>query len=175
MKHRLTKHRLYKTWNGMLRRCNSSNHIHYEYYGARGIVVCDRWLDVQNFIDDMYPSYIEGLTLDRIDNNKGYYKENCRWATNELQHRNTRALRKTNTTGFRGVSFDKNRNKFQAKITVNKKGKHLGYFTTNMEAAEAYDAYVIEHRLEHTRNKNSSIYNRKVTDKNMLQQLSNGS
>ena len=59
--------------------------MYYNEYGGRGIYVCDEWLNVKNFINDMFPTYIEGLTLDRINNDFGYFKENCRWATQQEQ------------------------------------------------------------------------------------------
>lgn len=79
------------TWNSyskMKQRCTNKNHDAYLRYGGRGITVCQRWLDsFENFVDDMgvRPN---GMTLDRIDNTKGYYKENCRWATVKQQCRN---------------------------------------------------------------------------------------
>ena len=67
IKHGLCGHRLYDTWKSMVHRCNNIKNVAYKYYGGRGIKVCNRWLDVRNFIEDMYPSYQEGLTLDRIN------------------------------------------------------------------------------------------------------------
>ena len=55
--HNLSSHRLYNTWKDMIRRCTNSKHIDYPYYGESGIKVCDRWLDVKNFIEDMYPTF----------------------------------------------------------------------------------------------------------------------
>ena len=71
-KHSLNKHRLYPVWNGIIQRCTNRNNKSYKYYGNIGITVCDRWLNVANFIEDMYPTFQEGLSIDRIDNDKGY-------------------------------------------------------------------------------------------------------
>ena len=150
--HNLTSHRLYQTWNDMIRRCTNPKSKAYENYGKRGIKVCERWLNVQSFINDMYPSYQEGLTLDRIDNNKGYSKDNCRWTDRKIQNRNTRLLQSNNTTGYRGVSTLKNKNRYRASIVVDRKRIHLGYFNYPIEAAIAYDKYVLENNLEHTTN-----------------------
>lgn len=138
----------------MMERCNNINHKDYKYYGARGISVCDEWHNIQNFIKDMYPYFEDGLTLDRIDNDKDYSKDNCRWTNKKIQSRNTRKIRSNNTSGYRGIVFDKKRNKFRAKISVDNKSIHLGRFITALEAARAYDNYIITNNLEHTRNFN---------------------
>lgn len=150
--HGLTNHRLYYVWDAMINRCHNSSNKAYKDYGARGIIVCKEWHDVKNFINDMYPSYEEGLTLDRKDNNLGYSPENCRWVTRSVQVRNTRRIGSTNTSGYRGVCLKKSRNIFMAYITINNKLIHLGYFKTAIEAAKARDKYIDDNNLEHTKN-----------------------
>lgn len=81
----------------MLRRCEDTRDSHYKNYGGRGINVCKEWHKLETFIADMQSSYEPGLTLDRVDNDKGYSKENCRWADKEEQARNKR-----NNIKFRG-------------------------------------------------------------------------
>lgn len=151
-KHGYKKHRLYKTWHNMLNRCTNIKDKAYINYGERGITICERWLDVANFIEDMYPTYKEGLTIDRKENDKGYYKDNCRWVDRTIQARNTRLLRNDNKSGFRGVSWDTRLKKWLSYITVNKKHIHLGLFTNAKEAALIRDKYVIDNKLEHTLN-----------------------
>ena len=146
----LTSHRFYKTWEGMLQRCNNPKIKAYKNYGGRGIIVCVEWLDVRNFVawsESTYPN-IEGYTLDRIDNDKGYSPDNCRWADATTQAVNQR-MQKNNTSGFVGVSWDISKNKWVAHIKVNKVGINLGCFPTKEEAVLARDNYIIENKLPH--------------------------
>lgn len=96
-KHGHTKNRettiIYRIWADMIQRCINPNSKNYLRYGGRGITVCRRWEDsFENFLEDMGEAP-RGLQLDRINNDKGYCKENCRWATRKEQARNTRTNR----------------------------------------------------------------------------------
>lgn len=150
--HNSYNHRLYNTWQQMIYRCINPNNKSYKYYGAKGIKVCDEWLDFNNFINDMYSAYKEGLTLDRENPEGDYCKNNCRWVTKTVQARNTQRLRKDNSSGFRGTSFDKNKKRWVSRIGINSKNIHLGYFDTALDGAKAYDNYIIQNNLEHTKN-----------------------
>lgn len=90
--------KIYRTWHSMIHRCSSPINTRYDSYGGRGIKVCDRWKIFENFKEDMLPSMDKHLrdhtsrdtSIDRIDVDDNYCKENCRWATIKEQNRNRR-------------------------------------------------------------------------------------
>ena len=86
--HGMTKTITYGSWTKMKSRCLNLNHVHYCNYGGSGITVCKRWLKFENFLKDMGPRPSLEYSLDRINNNKGYSKSNCRWATHKEQAHN---------------------------------------------------------------------------------------
>ena len=96
---RVTSHkkcdtRLYRIWKNMRNRCYDPQNNRYYRYGGRGITVCEEWLhDFKAFYDwAMANGYQDDLSIDRIDNDKGYSPDNCRWETAKEQNRNKSAL-----------------------------------------------------------------------------------
>lgn len=77
----------YTSWHLMKQRCFNPNHHKYHRYGARGITVCQRWIQFQNFLEDVGERPV-GCTIDRIDNNGNYEPNNCKWASSKQQQRN---------------------------------------------------------------------------------------
>lgn len=92
-KHGESHTKLAYCWAAMRSRCRGTDPRYRRLYTERGIKVCDEWNDYTVFKRDMAPTYKDGLELDRIDNNKGYSKENCRWATRQQQVVNSRPCR----------------------------------------------------------------------------------
>lgn len=97
VKHGKSYCNIYKVWTSMLSRCRNPNHHQYKNYGARGINICKNWNEFENFYLDMGDPPFSKAQLDRIDNNLGYFKENCRWVTAKKNSRNKRTNRSINT------------------------------------------------------------------------------
>jgi hypothetical protein len=91
---------IYNVWAHMKGRCSNPKNIGWKHYGGRGISVCERWMKFENFYADM-GKIPDGKTLDRMDNDGPYSPENCRWATEAEQKRNTRVTRFVEWEGVR--------------------------------------------------------------------------
>lgn len=83
----------YQCWSNMKRRCDDPTNVAYNRYGGRGIAYDPRWTQFEAFYEDMYPTFRQGLTLDRTNNNENYSMRNCRWATIKEQCNNRRTSR----------------------------------------------------------------------------------
>ena len=92
--HGLSKTSMYLRYRSMIKRCYDPLNEEYHNYGGRGIKVCDRWLEsIDNYIEDMGKPIFSMASIDRIDNNQGYSKENCHWATKKEQSVNRRTTK----------------------------------------------------------------------------------
>ena len=146
--HGLRVNKFYQTWYGMLQRCTNTMRQDYKNYGGRGIIVCDEWLDIKKFIawaESTHPN-IEGYTLDRIDNDKGYSPENCRWADKTMQSVNQR-ISKRNTSKILGVSWKSRNKRWVAQIRHMGKKVWLGQFISIEDAIEARNSYILVNKL----------------------------
>lgn len=117
--HGMTHHPAFGVWHSMRQRCNDKNHPAFKNYGARGITVCPEWdASFEAFWRDMGASWAKGLELDRIDNDAGYSKSNCRWTTRQqncdnrrksITTQETRKLAKANGVPLSTLYFRLNR------------------------------------------------------------------
>jgi hypothetical protein len=135
--HGLSRTSDYKAWHGIIDRCTNPNTLKYAYYGGRGIRVCERWRDYENFLTDM-GLRPKGKTIDRHPNKDGDYEPgNCRWATQSEQNINQapRVRRQKLPPGvYRHGDI------FKAGIRIAGHNKHLGVFETSTLASEAFEA-----------------------------------
>lgn len=124
-------HQLYSTWLNMKQRCNNPKNTNYPKYGGRGIKLCDSWNEsFTAFLADMGEKP-KGTTLDRIDGNLGYSKENCRWADIKTQNRNVRPRRdKKAGVTVKGVSWSDRYKSYDVRIN----GMYLGRYKDFFEA-----------------------------------------
>lgn len=129
----------YRSWYHMLDRCNNPSDFDYPNYGGRGIKVCPEWHSFENFYADM-GARPEGLTLERVDNERGYSPDNCVWADRYQQSGNARPVYNS-TTGVVGVW--KKGNRFKAYIKEQGTKKYLGSAST-VDAASALHTQALE-------------------------------
>lgn len=113
--HGLYKKTCYRTWKAMRERCDNKNNVSHERYGGRGIKVCKRWENFENFYKDMGDKP-KGATLERINNNKDYKPSNCRWASYSEQANN-----RSNNTVIKidGVDYSLSQASNKFKISYN--------------------------------------------------------
>ena len=134
--HRGEQTSTYRTWCSMWSRTRATKGEMFKKYGSRGITVCERWLNFENFLADM-GERPTGMTIDRVDNDGNYEPGNCRLATDSQQQHNTR-LSSQNTSGIRGVH--RNGRKWVAQISVNGVQMKIGAFNDMQSAGRAYRA-----------------------------------
>lgn len=130
--------RLYHAWSEMHRRCSGKS-TNSDYYKGKGISVCKEWEDFDSFARwSINAGYQNGLELDRIDGDKDYSPNNCRWVSHKQNSRNRKA-RSNNSTGVAGVHIRHNKYgiSYRATIATDNGKMYLGTFKTLQEAADA--------------------------------------
>lgn len=138
----LLKKPLYQTWLSMKARCYNPNKRDYAYYGGRGIKVCNRWVnDYKTFEKDMGPKPSPSHSIDRIDVNGDYEPSNCKWASN-IEQANNQRLRKDNTSGHIGISFNKRDGLWTAYNMHYNIQTIIGNFKSREDALSAYHLFV---------------------------------
>jgi len=141
MSHGMSNTKVYFTWHNMRNRCDRSTTKSYSSHGGRGISYDPAWNTFENFYADVGDPPHENSTLDRIDNNGNYTKDNVRWTSYQIQAFN-RGVHADKIVKYKGVSFEKSKNLYRARITLNGKTKSLGRKKTAIECAKLYDAAV---------------------------------
>ena len=153
-KHGLSRTKIYNVWQNMNYRCDKPSDCNYHKYGAKGIIVCEEWNyhNPNGFINfynwSKSNGYKEGLTIDRIDETEGYYPRNCRWATYEEQNTHL-GMNKNNKTGYVGVCYYPNKNKYDVVISIHDKSKYIGSFDTIKDAVLARNKFIDDNNLPH--------------------------
>jgi len=149
--HGMSNTRLYHIWENMKSRCSNKNTPNYQYYGAVGISVCDEWagsfIAFQKWAEAS--GYSDKLTIDREENKKGYYPDNCRWATQQAQVYNRRTP-KHNKSGFRGVHHCNKAKAWVSKVCTGGKVYYSGNFNNPLQAAFRRDKMIIDKGLPNT-------------------------
>jgi predicted RNA-binding Zn-ribbon protein involved in translation (DUF1610 family) len=155
--HGFSTEKLYQVWLDMKQRCYNEKCDAYQYYGSRGIAVCDEWKNsyvaFREYIISLDNYGKSGYSMDRINNDGNYEPTNVKMSSKSEQQWNTRQVCKSNTSGYRGVSFHKPTKNWAVKLMSNNKRHFVGYFDTAEEGARAYNDYVIANNLANTLNK----------------------
>ena len=142
-KHGLSHSRIDNVYKNMIKRCYDPKCEKYRTYGARGIKVCDEWINKENgkmnFFEWAFSNgYTEDLTLDRIDVNGDYCPENCRWADKSVQAFNKQKA--NSKTGARGVFYKERLKMYESYISRNGKHIYLGIYSNIEDAIKARKA-----------------------------------
>ena len=158
-KHGLSAHPLHYTWTSMKSRCYDPNHKKFSEYGGKGVTVCAEWKD--NFkvfyTWALANGWEKGLHCDKDKKCRElnispmlYSPKTCAWLPNSTNTACSKKISKGNSSGYRGV--DKCGKAWRARLTHLKVVHQLGVYKTKIEAATAYDTYVVSNKLPHTIN-----------------------
>lgn len=135
--HGMTGTTAYSSWQGMKDRCTNVKNNRWHRYGGRGIDYPPHWIKFESFWDEMSVGWYEGADIDRIDNDLGYSKENCRWVDRDVGNHNK--SKSKGTSIYKGVYWDKTREYWVARLNRNGVIYLQKRFNTEQEAALAYD------------------------------------
>lgn len=139
--HGMRSSKVYKSWASMKQRCTNPNNVAYKNYGERGIMICEEWLNsfiaYYNFVSKLENYGVEGYTLDRINNDKGYYPVNVKYSTESEQRHNQRNRNGYGNSKFKGVCQNINTGKWIAYKQINGHQKYIGVFLSESEALQA--------------------------------------
>jgi hypothetical protein len=149
--HGMHKTRFYSVWSNMIERCRNKNAPNYHYYGGRGISVCEKWKSFEGFKEDLYESYVvhsekygeSDTTIERLDVDDSYKLSNVTWATMRTQAKNKR-LNRNNTSGHPGVSWMNSKQKWRARISLDRKECHIGVYDSLEEAIKAREKALLQ-------------------------------
>ena len=147
-------HKLYRVWADTKNKiAQGKDSSHYVSYGSKNITMCEQWYFSYDIFFDwaIKNGWKESLSIDRINNDKGYSPENCRWTDKSTQSSNQRVLRKSNTSGYKGVLVLSDK-RHLAYIRFKNTKFNLGVYLTKLEAAKAYDSFVILLKWPHSLN-----------------------
>lgn len=129
----------YSTWSNIKQRCYNPKTEHFEFYGGRGIRVCERWINsFENFYKDIGQKPSNKFWIERKDVNGDYSPENCYWAEISQQQHNRNKMKNTSSK-FIGVCYRRDSNTWRADIGKNKIRYHFGIFDFEEDAAYAYN------------------------------------
>jgi hypothetical protein len=163
-------HPLYRVRLDMIDRCENPFNKSFQNYGERGIQVCDLWKNnPKAFIEwGIENGWEKGLQIDRKDNDRGYFPENCHFVTPMKNIHNQRLINSKNNSGFAGVSFIEKTGMFRARIGHNKKTYHIGHFPTAKEAALSRDAFIIKKGWNRNLNHQTEIVQAYIDSKKVV-------
>lgn len=131
--------RAYKVWVSMKQRCLNPKSTGYPLYGGRGITISDDWLSFAKFYEDMGDPP-EGSSIERLDNDRGYFKDNCQWADRSQQNINKGYQNKT--TNIRNISYNQRDNSYTVGFSRNKKRYRKDF--KNLEDAIQWKAEMLQ-------------------------------
>ncbi len=145
--------KLYQVYYSIIFRTENIKCDQYDDYGGRGIKMCPEWRNDNKafFTWAKDNGYIDGLTIERKNNNIGYSPDNCIWADRYVQAQNQRRKKRDLPTG--ATWHGRKTKRIRVQITSNGKRYSLGVFKTKKEAANAYNDFCIKNNTNHTQNK----------------------